>query len=108
MSAQIDWDFAADDDAKAEIAAAVRHLLKEHAIDLHSHFLSEGGAFCKIAGPNALAAADAATLAERIPPGRVVSMHEQMYSLWDTYAALGAIVLLLTAEWILRKKHNMT
>ncbi len=28
MSAQIDWDFAADDDAKAEIAAAVRHLLK--------------------------------------------------------------------------------
>jgi phosphoribosylformylglycinamidine cyclo-ligase len=31
----------------------VRHLLKEHAIDLHSKFLSEGGAFCKIAGPNA-------------------------------------------------------
>ena len=29
MSAQIDWDFAADDDAKAEIAAAVRHLLKD-------------------------------------------------------------------------------
>jgi phosphoribosylformylglycinamidine cyclo-ligase len=31
----------------------VRHLLKEHAIDLHSKFLSEGGAFCKMAGPNA-------------------------------------------------------
>jgi len=29
MSAQIDWDFAADDDAKAEIAAAARHLLKD-------------------------------------------------------------------------------
>ena len=27
MSAQIDWDFAAADDAKAELAAAVRHLL---------------------------------------------------------------------------------
>jgi phosphoribosylformylglycinamidine cyclo-ligase len=31
----------------------VRHLLKEHAIDLHSKFLSEGGAFCLHAGPNA-------------------------------------------------------
>ncbi len=31
----------------------VRHLLKEHAIDLHSKFLSEGGAFCVHAGPNA-------------------------------------------------------
>lgn len=29
MSVQIDWDFAGDDDAKAEIAAAVRHLLKD-------------------------------------------------------------------------------
>jgi hypothetical protein len=29
MSAQIDWDFAADDDAKTEIAAAARHLLKD-------------------------------------------------------------------------------
>lgn len=29
MSAQIDWDFAGDDDAKAEIGAAVRYLLKE-------------------------------------------------------------------------------
>jgi len=29
MSAQIDWDFAVDDDARAEIAAAVRHLLKD-------------------------------------------------------------------------------
>ncbi|MFA4966004.1 MAG: phosphoribosylformylglycinamidine cyclo-ligase [Thermoleophilia bacterium] len=31
----------------------VRRLLKEHAIDLHSKFLSEGGAFCVHAGPNA-------------------------------------------------------
>lgn len=29
MSAQIDWNFARDDDAKAEIGAAVRHLLKD-------------------------------------------------------------------------------
>jgi hypothetical protein len=28
MSVQIDWDFAGDDDAKAEIGAAVRYLLK--------------------------------------------------------------------------------
>lgn len=28
MSAQIDWDFAGDDDAKAEIGVAVRYLLK--------------------------------------------------------------------------------
>jgi hypothetical protein len=29
MSAQIDWDFAGDNDARAEIGAAVRHLLKD-------------------------------------------------------------------------------
>jgi hypothetical protein len=29
MSVQIDWDFAGDDDAKAEIGAAVRYLLKD-------------------------------------------------------------------------------
>jgi hypothetical protein len=29
MSVQIDWDFAVDDDAKAKIGAAVRHLLKD-------------------------------------------------------------------------------
>jgi hypothetical protein len=31
MSVQIDWDFAGDDDAKAEIDAAVRYLLKDAA-----------------------------------------------------------------------------
>jgi phosphoribosylformylglycinamidine cyclo-ligase len=31
----------------------VRALLREHAIDLHSKFLTLGGAFCTIAGPNA-------------------------------------------------------
>jgi len=31
----------------------VRHLLKEHAIDLGSMFLSEGGAFCLYRGPTA-------------------------------------------------------
>ncbi len=31
----------------------VRHLLKERAIDVHSSFLSAGGAFCKKAGPHA-------------------------------------------------------
>jgi hypothetical protein len=29
MSVQIDWDFAGDDDARAEIDAAVRYLLKD-------------------------------------------------------------------------------
>jgi hypothetical protein len=29
MSAQIDWDFAGEDDARAEIGAAVRYLLKD-------------------------------------------------------------------------------
>ena len=29
MSEQIDWDFASDDDAKAEIGAAVRYLIKD-------------------------------------------------------------------------------
>jgi hypothetical protein len=29
MSVQIDWDFAGDDDARAEIGAAVRYLLKD-------------------------------------------------------------------------------
>jgi hypothetical protein len=29
MSVQIDWDFAGDDDAKAEIGAAVRYLLRD-------------------------------------------------------------------------------
>jgi hypothetical protein len=29
MSDQIDWDFASDDDAKAEIGAAVRYLIKD-------------------------------------------------------------------------------
>lgn len=29
MSDQIDWDFASDEDAKAEIGAAVRYLLKD-------------------------------------------------------------------------------
>jgi hypothetical protein len=31
MSVQIDWDFAGDDDARAEIDAAVRYLLKDAA-----------------------------------------------------------------------------
>jgi len=29
VSAQLDWDFAGDDDARAEIGAAVRYLLKD-------------------------------------------------------------------------------
>ncbi|MCY2925688.1 MAG: hypothetical protein NT031_09645, partial [Planctomycetota bacterium] len=68
---------------------------------------ADPAAMTRIAGPNALSAADAGKLGEKIPPGRVVSMHEQTYSLWDSYAMLGAIVALLTVEWILRKKHNM-
>ncbi|HDZ20817.1 hypothetical protein LCGC14_0269020 [marine sediment metagenome] len=46
-------------------------------------------------------------LAEWIPPGRKRSILELPRELWDTRLALLLIVALLTAEWILRKKHNL-
>ena len=46
-------------------------------------------------------------LAELIPPGRLRTVQKQPHYLWDTPAVLLAAVLLLAAEWILRKKYNM-
>jgi hypothetical protein len=41
LSVQIDWDFAGDDDAKAEIGAAVRYLLKDATDSAHSDIVRE-------------------------------------------------------------------
>ncbi|MBL7134221.1 MAG: hypothetical protein ISS78_08995 [Phycisphaerae bacterium] len=46
-------------------------------------------------------------LDQLIPPGLLRTVHEQPHYLWDTPTMLIGIVLLLTAEWILRKKYNM-
>jgi hypothetical protein len=46
-------------------------------------------------------------LTELIPPGQLRTVHEQPHYLWDTPTMLIIIVLLLTTEWILRKKYNM-
>jgi len=46
-------------------------------------------------------------LAELIPPGRLTTVHKQPRELWDSNLVLLLIVLLLSAEWIFRKKHNM-
>ncbi len=41
MSDQIEWDFASDDDAKAEIGAAVRYLLKDAVGSRHGDIVRE-------------------------------------------------------------------
>lgn len=41
MSAQIDWDFADETDARVEIAAAVRHLLKDATGSARSEIVRE-------------------------------------------------------------------
>ena len=41
MSVQVDWDFSDDDRAKAEIAAAVRYLLKDSAGSAHGDTVQE-------------------------------------------------------------------
>ncbi|HUT56559.1 MAG TPA: hypothetical protein VNA25_01655 [Phycisphaerae bacterium] len=46
-------------------------------------------------------------LAAEIPAGRWTSTHEVPKYLWDTNLALVLIVVLLAAEWILRKRYNM-
>ncbi len=42
-----------------------------------------------------------------IPVDRGVSIHDEPRFIWDTNLALVMIVVLLAAEWMLRKKHNM-
>jgi len=46
-------------------------------------------------------------LAGLIPAGRLKTTHEVPHDLWDCPLVLIVIVLLMAAEWILRKKHNM-
>jgi len=50
---------------------------------------------------------DADKLPELIPPGRLRVSRRINRELWDSKFALGLIVVLLTVEWILRKKYNM-
>ncbi len=50
---------------------------------------------------------DVDRLAELIPPGRRTTVHKQPRELWDSNLTLLLLVSLLTAEWIIRKKHNM-
>jgi len=50
---------------------------------------------------------DIDALAEWIPSGRRRSVREWPRELWDSRLMLLAVVGLLAAEWILRKKHNM-
>ena len=46
-------------------------------------------------------------LAELIPPGQLRTVREASLTIWDTPAMLIVLVVLLTVEWILRKKYNM-
>ncbi|MCE5328119.1 MAG: VWA domain-containing protein [Planctomycetaceae bacterium] len=46
-------------------------------------------------------------LADLIPPASLHTVKQQPHFLWDTPAMLIAVIVLLTAEWILRKKYNM-
>ncbi len=46
-------------------------------------------------------------LAKRIPAGRLRTVHEVPIELWDSPLMMGLVILLLTTEWILRKRFNM-
>jgi hypothetical protein len=46
-------------------------------------------------------------LADRIPPDRLTTVHEVRIEFWDTPMMMALVVLLLTTEWILRKRFNM-
>jgi len=50
---------------------------------------------------------DVGRLAELIPHGRLKTTRQQIHKLWDCPLTLILIVLLLTIEWIVRKKYNM-
>ena len=47
-------------------------------------------------------------LAELIPAGRLQTVREKLFTLWDTKAMWILVALLLTAEWCIRKRVNMT
>jgi len=50
---------------------------------------------------------DVAKLGQWIPPDRKQSIQELPRELWDSRLTLILVVVLLTAEWILRKRHNL-
>ncbi len=51
---------------------------------------------------------DSDRLTRLIPPGKMTVFNDVPHELWDVPLAIILVVLLLAAEWILRKKHNMT
>ncbi|MCK5113533.1 MAG: VWA domain-containing protein [Phycisphaerae bacterium] len=46
-------------------------------------------------------------LAELIPAGRLQTVEDEKYTLWDTSTMLWIIIALLSIEWFLRKRKNM-
>lgn len=56
----------------------------------------------------ALQAGDVGKLAELVPAGRLQTVKERQFMLWDTKAMWLLIAMLLTAEWFVRKRMNMT
>jgi len=46
-------------------------------------------------------------LGELIPPGRLEAARPRVREIWDSNLTLLLIVILLAAEWIVRKRHNM-
>ena len=56
---------------------------------------------------NFLEIQDIGRLATLIPPDRKTAVRKVPWELWDSNLTLLLIVLLLTIEWILRKKYNM-
>jgi len=46
-------------------------------------------------------------LPEMIPPGKLATYRDDWREVWDSPLTLLLIVLVLAAEWIIRKKHNM-
>lgn len=50
---------------------------------------------------------NAGDLLEQIHDDRLPTVTEKARELWDTRISIVLIVLLLTAEWIIRKRHNM-
>jgi len=69
MSVQVDWDFSADDKAKAEIAAAVKVLLKDKAGNARSETVQEILAIVHDAAAGMLAPRDRLDARAVTPPG---------------------------------------
>lgn len=55
-----------------------------------------------------LALPEADRLKELVPPGRMTVFHDVPHDLWDVPLTIVAVIVLLGAEWILRKRYHMT